>query len=440
MIYDTNNKFYQSYLFGCWNSDSDEPLHDDPDDDPRSWNADPTTWEDYGMAVPSLRFFVGQRVEYHYEEGWFPGIIAKLGESPPSIYQILTEVGTLVVAPEDYMSYVVPLGLAKTSIQICSNCGVDSSSATLKNCGACKRVKYCSKKCQAEDMPNHKPICKAIIAEKKRLTNEAKKIISETKTSDDLTSQLILAVEQRNITLVKRILKKKPDCFDINAFYIDAATNQPFPNNALAEACNRGYVEITKHLLLVDGIDVNKVNRNGHNPLGMACQMGHVSTVALLLNAKGIDVNQAVVGDDNGGTALHFACEGGHISVVDLLVQAKGINLNPQLTNEDRCTPLFFACQNVQRTAVVERLLRAEGIDVNVLNGRGATPLIIASHCGHTEAVRLLLQNPAIDLLVRDNDGDSALDCVESGEQHQAIVQLLEAAACAQKSTMQHVL
>ena len=42
----------------------------------------------------------------------------------------------------------------------CSNC----LAGDFQKCSACKFVRYCSKKCQAEDWPSHKQLCKAIRA------------------------------------------------------------------------------------------------------------------------------------------------------------------------------------------------------------------------------------------------------------------------------------
>ena len=41
----------------------------------------------------------------------------------------------------------------------CSNCLAEGN---FQKCSACRYVRYCSKKCQAEDWPSHKQLCKAI--------------------------------------------------------------------------------------------------------------------------------------------------------------------------------------------------------------------------------------------------------------------------------------
>ena len=45
------------------------------------------------------------------------------------------------------------------SLESCANCLPEGN---FQKCSACKYLRYCSKKCQAEDWPSHKQLCKAI--------------------------------------------------------------------------------------------------------------------------------------------------------------------------------------------------------------------------------------------------------------------------------------
>ena len=54
----------------------------------------------------------------------------------------------------------------KTTLSVCANCGKgEEESNSLKFCGACKLVKYCSAACQKEHRPMHKKACKKRVAE-----------------------------------------------------------------------------------------------------------------------------------------------------------------------------------------------------------------------------------------------------------------------------------
>ena len=52
------------------------------------------------------------------------------------------------------------------SLLLCANCGKgEEESDCLKNCVACKMVKYCSRDCQKAHRPQHKKACKKRAAE-----------------------------------------------------------------------------------------------------------------------------------------------------------------------------------------------------------------------------------------------------------------------------------
>ena len=52
------------------------------------------------------------------------------------------------------------------TVEACANCGKESSDAVkLKNCTACRLVKYCSVDCQKSHRKQHKKACKQRAAE-----------------------------------------------------------------------------------------------------------------------------------------------------------------------------------------------------------------------------------------------------------------------------------
>ena len=53
-------------------------------------------------------------------------------------------------------------------MECCANCGAESSDAVkLKNCTACRLVKYCGVDCQRAHRRQHKGVCKKRMAELK---------------------------------------------------------------------------------------------------------------------------------------------------------------------------------------------------------------------------------------------------------------------------------
>jgi ankyrin repeat protein len=195
----------------------------------------------------------------------------------------------------------------------------------------------------------------------------------------------------------------------------------------LMKACARGYKE-TAGLLLDRGAEVNAKDRFGHTPLMKAAKADHLHVVKFLLE-KGADINvknesgetplmaaaglgefdivelllnkgaQLSAKDRDGRTALEHAASGNHRHVVDLLM-SRGAKTN------------LAAAAMVGDTAEVQRFLK-EGVDVNAKDDHGKTALILAVKRGHTEAVKLLIENHA-DVNVKTS-GETALDIAQRG-------------------------
>jgi ankyrin repeat protein len=195
-------------------------------------------------------------------------------------------------------------------------------------------------------------ICKAIVNEKKRLSVERKKNITENATAEELHTALHQAASEGDHATIKRILKKKAGCFDIN-------TVDKYGYSLLHTASIRGFTSVVKTLLKVDGIDVNREDNS------------------------------------DGASAFYWACVNGHIPIINLLLKVPGIEINPiALSTTAGCqgTAFWFACQ-VGHTAVIRRLLKVKGIEFNKPDKYGATPLYMASQNNFVPIVDLLLKN-----------------------------------------------
>ena len=186
---------------------------------------------------------------------------------------------------------------------------------------------------------------------------------------------------------------------------------------SLLHASSRGRTEVVK-LLLKNGADVNKADKDGKTPLQGASEKGHAEVVKLLLE-NGADVNQA---DKDGQTPLHEASYNGNSEVAKLLLRAPGIDVNRADKIEGK-TPILWASYK-GHTEVVRLLLAAPGIDVNRYDNSGWAPLYRASENGKTEVVKLLLAAPGIDVNQVNNEGKTPL-YVASQFGHTEVVRLL---------------
>lgn len=164
-------------------------------------------------------------------------------------------------------------------------------------------------------------------------------------------------------------------------------------------AVNKGYEGIVKLLLDTVKMDVNAKTNDGWAPLRTAVWQKNECVVKLLLDTGKVDVNTAL---DCGSTPLHEAARTGCVGIVEMLVK-NGAYVDSQ---EDTLqTPLLYAVER-GHTDVVKILLE-EGADANWLWWKewtiisAWTPLWRAVEKGHADIVQMLLEKGA-DANLRD--------------------------------------
>ncbi len=189
---------------------------------------------------------------------------------------------------------------------------------------------------------------------------------------------LILASYLRNIDIIKMLLKREVDEFDVNS-------SDDIGLTTLHLASEHGYQEIVK-MLLEKGANVNLSTNTGATPLLVASENGHTEVIEALIQ-RGADVNKANI---NGATPLLVASKNGHTEAIEALIQ-RGADVNKANINGE--TPLLVASKNGHTEAI--KALIQRGADVNKANINDATPLLMATHNGHTEAIKALIQRGA---------------------------------------------
>ncbi len=187
-------------------------------------------------------------------------------------------------------------------------------------------------------------------------------------------------------------------------------------------------------ILVKSGANIDLANgHTGSTPLHEAVKVNHLEMVDFLLNngAK-CDIPDKA----SGRTALHLAASNGRLDIVEKLI-SKGAN--PIAVDSNSCAPWMVAMQNnFDETArslcsyhdiesrdslgrsplhiacsagcvqCIQYLLE-KGAQINALDNSGNTPLMEAVKQRKTDAVALVLNNPACDVQTRNNSGESAI-------------------------------
>lgn len=162
------------------------------------------------------------------------------------------------------------------------------------------------------------------------------------------------------------------------------------------DLCDTLITKTDDHMNNTAAADVNVVNAcdyDGRTALHVAAFAGHYAVVRALLE-MGASVH---VRDGSGRTPLACALYKGHRDV-SLLLVATGSQIEQA---DQELVYLFF--QHVSRNHIeIVRLFLECRMDVNVKSLYGQTALHAAYHLDHAEIIQLLLQNPVIDINVKD--------------------------------------
>lgn len=203
---------------------------------------------------------------------------------------------------------------------------------------------------------------------------------------------------------------------DNEAFYrkkiTKALTNGANPNQAdlreqtaLFIASKKNYLEIAK-ILLAHGADPNQKTREGRTPLLEAVIHNNLEMAQALLSA-GANPNHELA---NGDTPLSIAVENNHLDMAHCLLTG-GASPNPISTKRETHLAISVECNDVE----MAKLLLAAGADPNLTAAEfDFPPLFIATDCGYTEMVDLLLATPGIQFTTICRSADEHRQCCQN--------------------------
>lgn len=189
---------------------------------------------------------------------------------------------------------------------------------------------------------------------------------------------------------------------------------------ALHWAVRNGYLETVRVLSACPRCDVNARDANGRTPLIWASRDGRLEIASLLIACHRCDVNAT---DSNGWSPIMHGYS--YQGIVQQLKASSMFKIN--FIGARFCTQLSAAIHS-EAYSVCAMLLTIHDCDVNLPDGQGRTPLILAtskcfdhaSNGSHGSMwpdnasiayriVEMLLHNGAVDVNARDNRGRSAL-------------------------------
>ncbi|KAL5265072.1 hypothetical protein ACHWQZ_G005977 [Mnemiopsis leidyi] len=208
---------------------------------------------------------------------------------------------------------------------------------------------------------------------------------------DDLDAVKLLSAEDRQVA--------NGGAVDLNR------RGDEWGDTPLGAAITFGFTDIAKYLCQLPSIDVNAVDKNGASPLCIAAREGQPAIARVLCGIKGVDVNKR---DGRGETPFMIAAYLNHLETLKILAAASGIELNA--VDNAGATALSMAVKN-GNAVVVDYLCRQEGIDVNLPSVTGSSPLLVATWFGRVRTLNCLIGFKRVDINFRNFSyfGETAL-------------------------------
>ncbi|XP_067282389.1 transient receptor potential cation channel, subfamily N, member 1 [Pseudorasbora parva] len=219
----------------------------------------------------------------------------------------------------------------------------------------------------------------------------------------------------------------------------DVNAEQENGETALHVAARHGALEMIR-ALIQEGGDVTWKSKVDESSLHVAVRHCHAHVVEEILNSLSNERSRQEAelcvheGNQNGETPLHLAAElrrdavhgtDEDICIIKILMEHHADIT--AVTRQSGETPLHYSAR-VGNTAVLQEMLRNVPTNqlqtaINKHAKNGWSPLLLAAEQGHTEVVRVLLQNNArVDVF--DKEGKAAIHlAAEQG--HQDIVDIL---------------
>ncbi|XP_064387404.1 poly [ADP-ribose] polymerase tankyrase-1-like isoform X5 [Halichondria panicea] len=169
------------------------------------------------------------------------------------------------------------------------------------------------------------------------------------------------------------------------------STNKETP---LHFAALNGHLHIVTYLVGSQLVDPTSVDNNHCSPLHNACRSGNIDVVKYLMSEiqqhELLDVNEKAI---DGNAPIHFAAESGNLDLIQFLL--KELKLSFQMIAECDLQSKDKNAAIYGHTEALKLLLKEPGIQVDSLMKDDFTALHVAAGLGNLECVQILLQKGA---------------------------------------------
>lgn len=182
----------------------------------------------------------------------------------------------------------------------CKVCNKTETDTSLHQCSVCRKVTYCSRKCQQSDFSSHKPTCKK-----------------------DGVLALLAAITDNNVDDVRRLMRTKY-VLKGKVDYNPGDMDRVFEGwTALHQCVREDKDELLKILANAPGVKLEMKDGDGETPLFVAAGNANPRALQVLVDAG---ANPNAVGND-GWSAIMMAVRDARIENIEVLMKA-GANID----------------------------------------------------------------------------------------------------------------
>ncbi|KAL7781736.1 ankyrin repeat-containing domain protein [Trichoderma afarasin] len=207
-----------------------------------------------------------------------------------------------------------------------------------------------------------------------------------------------------------------------------ADVNQGHTWRPLHEAIEWGNVEVFELLLQKEGIELDPVDEHGKTPFLSATELGHCDIMDALIQKGEIQSDGRVVLGyvmehyfDKHFPNIHVDCFHILASILDIDINKRDLagssflhracSVRPKISTKKDMGTQIFEVELLESNSchLVTELLKRPNIDVNLFDGKGNTPLMLAVKNHQRDVVRLLLEREDTDVSIQDRYGNDSL-------------------------------